>query len=128
MDELDFDPEHFRFSEVPWIVTYRERAGDALAGHPCFLGGKTEGYSFVALFSDRDLAERFIALAGMQDHTVAIQFPSLGHLVLFLRVIPAHGFTHVVLDPARERGSGRVCTLDELREALEEAISGREDE
>jgi hypothetical protein len=129
MDELNFDPDSFVFSDVPWIVTYRERAGDALAGHPCFLGGKTEeGYSFVALFSDRDLAERFIALADMQGHTVAIQFPSLGQLVLFLRAIPAHGFTHIVLDPARERGSGRVCTLDELREALEEAIGGREDE
>jgi hypothetical protein len=127
MDELDFDPEHFQFSEVPWIVAYRERAEGALAGQPYFLGGQTDdGCPFVALFSDQDLAERFIVLADMQGHSVAVRFPSLGHLITFLRAIPAHAYTHVVLDPARERGSERVCTVDELREALEDAISGPE--
>jgi hypothetical protein len=126
MDDLDFDPDSFLFSEFPWIVAYQDCAEDALAGRPYFLTGNTEeGYSLVALFSDRDLAERFIALAGMQGRTVAVQFPSLGQLVLFLRAIPAHGFTHVVLDPTKQQGSERVCTLDALREALEDARGGR---
>jgi hypothetical protein len=129
MDELDFDPDSFVFSEFPWIVAFQECAEDALAGKPCFLTGKTEeGYSLVPLFSDRDLAERFIDLAGMKDHTVAVQFPSLGQLVLFLRASPAHGFTHVVLDPTKQEGSERGCTLDALREAIEDGIGGREEE
>jgi hypothetical protein len=73
----------FVFPSLPGSSRYLLRARrDARAGQPYFLGGKTaDGYSFVVLFSDRDLAERFIDLAEWQDDAVAVQLPCLRQLV-----------------------------------------------
>lgn len=121
MDELDFNPDEFVFSEM-WLVAEAGHEDAALTGHH-YLGGPLEGGSRGAfLFSDRDLADRFIIQTGLAGQVVPTQFPSLAEFARFLKVIRSEGITCLVLDPAgnMER-SERYITIAQALQGIENA-------
>ncbi|HTU93076.1 MAG TPA: hypothetical protein VMF69_23550 [Gemmataceae bacterium] len=82
MDELDFNPDEFVFTEV-WLLAEAGHESDALAGDH-YLGGPLEdGGHGAFLFTDRDLAERFIVYVGLAGQVVPVQFPDLIEMYWF---------------------------------------------
>lgn len=122
MDELEFDLDEFVFTEM-WILAEAGYENAALGGSH-YLGGPLEdGARGAFLFSDQDLADRFIAQAGLAGQAVPTQFPGLAEFAGFLRAIQSEGVTRLVVDPAGSMDrSERYITLAQALASIEKAL------
>jgi uncharacterized protein (DUF433 family) len=105
MDELPFDPTRFL---VPLPV------------YACFLKGtefeaefpiernRPDGRRYVAIFTDFDLASRFVAELKDKASTEIRSFHSLEAIADWLRWCEEAGFTHVSIDDDGKGGEGRL--------------------
>jgi hypothetical protein len=101
MEELDFDPNKFAFSYPLWLCVGKGKgnvAGFALGG----------GRSAVAVFTDQDLAERFITASGARGQ---VDFVDITDAIVFAKLLTqmkANGASHVVFDDTGKASAVRV--------------------
>jgi len=122
MDELEFDPDEFVFTEM-WILAEVGYESTAIAGGH-YLGGPLEDGSRGAfLFSDRDLAGRFIVQVSLAGQVVPVQFPGLAEFAGFLRAIQSEGITRLVVDPSGSMDrSERSITLAQALASIDKTL------
>jgi hypothetical protein len=103
-DDSGFDPNIFYAPGAAWVVAFRqtarwdETAGEAVAtGATAVISGQTETRRFIAVFSDKDLAERFIAQQESTD-LVPAKIRNPAEYVSILERWGQAGFTHVAYD------------------------------
>jgi hypothetical protein len=101
MDDLDFDPNTFTFSYPVWVC-FRRGSDDVI-------GGKLkDGSRFVALFTDKDLAMRFITTRGIAEETDIGDIPNVDAFRGMLTNLQLAGFSHAVFDDTGMGGDARV--------------------
>jgi hypothetical protein len=92
-DDFDFDPGSFTFTCPVWICVQRT------AAQPTPFGGNLEdGGKFVALFTDGDLAARFVQARGESGNADILNIPDPEHFQGLLRELREVGFTHAMFD------------------------------
>jgi hypothetical protein len=112
-EEMDFDPHAFIFSYPVWVVSRKDNP-ESLAGGPMPGGGK-----FVAVFTDEDLAERFIRQTCRESESATGAIADADAFSGFLRVMQSAGYTHVVLDPSGKPAQVKTLDIDSLLKAVE---------
>jgi hypothetical protein len=93
MDELDFDPNRFVFVYPVWTCA-RPGTFDMIGGNV------TRGGKFIAVFTDEDLADRFLESRGLSGCADLLFFEDKDTLAGALKLLQQSGFTHVAVDPA----------------------------
>jgi len=106
MDDLVSDG--FLFDYPVWLCVRRDDPGRMVAG-------KLKDALFIAIFTDEDLAHRFLGAQGLSQEMQigAIETPDLFRS--FLKDVQKEGFSHIVFDDTgREQVSRRVCSISDL--------------
>jgi hypothetical protein len=112
-DDLGVDPNVFYSPGPLWVVAVRKTVGlDEKTGEPvansatAIVSGSTKNRRFIAVFTDEDLAERFVAQQGSLDFIPA-KILSAAEYVGLLETWPRTGFTHVAYDLGKARTPAR---------------------
>jgi hypothetical protein len=121
MEELDFDPNKFIIANPLWYVAGRKSIDNPDARGIIFAKGMTSGgRTFVAVFTDRDLAERFIERANLTDAMpIEIQTPT--QFLTILDYLVSTGSEHelIAIDP--EPGQcPRIATVARVIQSVRE--------
>jgi hypothetical protein len=98
----------FVFSFPVWTVA-KQGAPDVPAG-----GHLPGGVKFIVMFTDEDLADRFITATGRETDGLAT---SVDDPVTFLGMLDLwhkDGYTHLVLDPSGRPAHERLVSIDRL--------------
>lgn len=120
-----YDPTKFHFARVPEVLVRHEHDDRSRPAHVAPISlpladGKTG--SAVAVFSDQDLANRFVTGQGEKGAGLAMGRPrDWQELIRWLTHAEQEGATHVVADPGPRPGRSHWCApigtvLRELRE------------
>jgi hypothetical protein len=98
VEELDFDPDRFVIVGPVWHVADRKSIDPPTDTPGIAVGQMPGGREYVAAFTDRDLAERFIERMQNPD---AVLFPvaTPADWVNFLNFLSKTGHEYVALDP-----------------------------
>ena len=109
-------PEKLVFTLPLWIVM--PRSGESIVG-----GDDADGAS-VAIFSDKDRAERYIRALGLTDCVPAgVPKP---YTVAFLEMLQGSGFSRVTPDPSGAPGTpSLVLLLEDVLAAARRKLQGR---
>lgn len=75
------------------------------------------GVKAYPMFTDEDLARRFIFDNGYRDFFQPVTFEFIDHVLIWLDYLEKEGLTHVVLDP--KRTIARVYTIEQFRIVIE---------
>jgi hypothetical protein len=92
------DPASFEFTFPLWTLIHPTLKTRGLIEMPV-PGGKA-----APLFTDNDLADRYLREHPELGHYVLGSFASPAKLLPFLDLLEKRGFTHVLTDPSRGRG------------------------
>ena len=116
-------------ASMPWFVVLG-RAGGAGEGaaeaqHPGYLVLDADGSTCLAVFTDEDLAQRFVGDVGFDGGPLPVETPE--QFVRLTRRLPPI-CTYAAFDPPPRVGARArwVVTLTEVLRALREAEDGRE--
>ena len=123
-DDPGFDPDVFYSPGPLWVVAVRqtirrdEKTGESVAGSTtAVVSGSTKNRRFIAVFTDDDRAERFVAQQGSPD-LVPAKIRSAAEYVGLLEGWAAAGFTHIAYDPGDKGTRFKVPIergIDEIR-------------
>jgi hypothetical protein len=124
----DLPPGEFLASMPWWVVLGSERGGaDAAEGRPGYLVLDADGSTCLAVFTDEDLAMRFVADVGFDDGPLPVETPEqfLGLASRLPEICQYAAFD----PPSRVGARARwVVTLAEVRRALGAARDALSDE
>jgi hypothetical protein len=106
-DDLGVDPNVFYSPGPLWVVAVRqtvgrdEKTGDLVVNSAtAVVGGGPKNCRFIAVFTDEDLAERFVAEQGKLD-LVPVKICSPADYIGLLEGWTRAGVVHVVYDPGK---------------------------
>lgn len=123
MEELDFDPNQFIVVNPLWYVADRKSLDDPDARGVVFAKGVTSGgRAFVAVFTDRDLAERFVERVRLPD-AVPVEIRTPTEFLTILDYLAETGSEHelIAIDP--ESGQlPRIATIARVIQAVRESL------
>ncbi len=97
------EDDEFRMAlEFPmWTLAYADALDEhGLPGSLVILTDQTDGTQSVSLFSDEDLAERFVTEGAIPGNIALVRVESPASLHEWLPDLAKHGVTHVGLDTA----------------------------
>ncbi len=99
--------ESFLFPIPAWVIVRRDK-------NELPFECRVDGARYVTIFSDKDLAERFVAAQKLQDQAEIRPLSSEKHFANSLAYYASMGCTGVVLDPPEQPGHARwQGTIDE---------------
>jgi hypothetical protein len=115
MDEPGIDPAAFAFTYPVWVCVCKDNHGSVI-GSGTLEGGRV----FLAVFTDGDLAERFLTERGERDAADIIDIPNSANFAGALKDLQLAGYSHIVFDCTGKLGdAGRVFDIPALLQAIE---------
>src|SRR5712692_3588514 len=127
--------DRFLIHRAPWAVVYRSGVTtDAETGQmkitdpTAIASGSVPGQDgkpsrAVILFTDEDLANRFVEANKAPDDLVVIRIGHPGRLLRILEFLQAnHGYEYMVMDTSSKGGAGQGNSINELLPILREKV------
>ena len=102
-DELDFDPDTFFIPGHLWLIVAKPKPATMEALCRSLVRAATPKGPFVPVFTDTDLAYRFIERHGQTDNFEPLSSPTPDEFAVILEGLMAAGYTHLAFDPEPDR-------------------------
>jgi hypothetical protein len=120
MNELDFDPGRFVIVNPIWYVVSRESLESLSTTGPGIAQAKTsDGRWYLPLFTDQDLAERFIQRTGLDGEPIETPLPS--NFLNLLEYLERTGHEYTAIDPEPGRPL-RIGPISRVIQAVRRSI------
>jgi hypothetical protein len=112
MDDA-YDPASFYILASVWHVVHRDT-------FEVLVGDASDGRSYVPVFSDSDLAERFIGRVHDPDR-IPLEFQSPVKWLEFLEALRKEGHEYIAIDPDPGKRL-RIATIENVIESVRNSI------